>query len=49
MDFSFLQIFERYCYIIDTNLHGFSVFFCYICIVYVNEVSLATGFVTYLT
>ena len=30
--------FEQYYYIIGTKTQCFSVFFCYICIVYVNEV-----------
>lgn len=47
LDFFFLRIFERYCYIIDTNLYGFSIFFCYICIVYANDVYLMAEVITY--
>ena len=47
IDFFFLRIFERYCYIIDTNLYGFSIFFCYICIVYANDVYLMAEVITY--
>ena len=45
--FFFLRFFERYYYIIDTNLYGFSIFFCYICIVYANDVYLMAEVITY--